>query len=163
MTTENERTSREKFSIEIGDTPWGKRWATVRFHATGQTWVPSLADLHRIISSLAFCEELKYPSNTGRAEGGGQIFRFLQVSARAWQEWLTFADLARDFKIPERRKTGAILNGNGARLDSIVVAQQSEEILPLVRMDPCSACPWGVERDDCQRCAPCWLHERRLP
>ena len=115
--TENERTSHEKFKIEIGpqDILGGKDWVKVTFNKTGQTWIPSLADMHRICEGLAFCEELKYPPSAGFA-GGARIYEFLCESYSAWQQGRRFGDLAKRYKIPERTKSGEVVSTNGAKI-----------------------------------------------
>lgn len=115
--TETEVTSRRKFDLAVGpeEILGGKTWVRVTFNRTGQQWIPSLADMHRICDALAFCEELKYPPEEGFA-GGARIYEFLLESYKAWKDGRRYGDLARQFKIPERKADGTLVKTNGARV-----------------------------------------------
>jgi len=115
--TENEEKSRAKFRIDIGPVRGlpGKIWANVVFHDTGQQWLVSFCDLHRIIHALAHCEEEKYPPARG-FDGGRRVFQFVAASANAFYDGRTYADLARQFQIPERDGNGTVVQANGANV-----------------------------------------------
>jgi len=118
MLTENEKTSERKFEIKYGPVRQlaGKTWAKIYLHgAHRDEWVPSLADMYRIAWALAHCEELKYPSEKGFA-GSRLLYEFLMAAANAHHDGRTFADLCRQFEIPERTGDGTLIRANGARL-----------------------------------------------
>lgn len=78
-----------------------KDWVTVRFSSTGQVWIPSFADLHRIIVAIAEVEEDKYPPAQGK-RGGSFVYDFLRASLQSFATGRRYSDLAADFSIPDR-------------------------------------------------------------
>lgn len=57
--------SKEKLSVEIKDSPWGKQWVRVELLKSRVFW-PSFEDLFRIVTAICDCEDRKYPGGVGR-------------------------------------------------------------------------------------------------
>lgn len=93
------------------DTPWDKRWAVVEFAKTGQRWIPSFEDLHRIVQAIAFCEDERYPPEKGY-EGRGLVARFLRDAVYEGD----YSRLAEKYKLPIRDGS-TIVRTNGANID----------------------------------------------
>lgn len=135
------RTSEQKFALELRKKPDDVRkkesdWVVAKFR-NGTEWVPSLADIFRLVVGIADCEELKYPSRdahgrpTGR-KGGAMVFEFLQACGKTWLLGMAdedgFAEIQRAFKIPDRDRDGRLARANGAVVP--------EQIGPSTRRDP---------------------------
>lgn len=86
----------------------GKRWVRVKFAGTGQEWIPSFEDLHRIVQAICHCEDEKYPNGLGR----GMVAQFLVDAVYETD----FNNLAKSYKIPQRCGD-KVINSNGAAVD----------------------------------------------
>lgn len=104
--------SKKKMSVKATtNTPWDKRWAVVEFTETGQRWIPSFEDLHRIVQAISLCEDEKYPPQKGYK---GR--RFVEEFLRDAVNESDFSVLAQKYKIPQRCGS-LIINKNGANIN----------------------------------------------
>jgi len=88
----------------------GKRWVRVKFHSSGQEWIPSFEDLHRVIQAISHCEQEKYPNGQGR----DMVAQFLYECVYNPD----FSVLARAYNIPYRCGT-KIVDDNGANVREV--------------------------------------------
>jgi hypothetical protein len=103
------QTSRDKFRLEWFTKDDGHRWVRVVFSSCNLTWVPSLADLWRILKAVGICEDEKYPPPK---QGRYKFARFVFDAATG----SSFEELQQKHRIPDRDAAGRVIDAHGANL-----------------------------------------------
>jgi len=77
---------------------WGNKEKVKVEFKDGTGWIPSCADLYRILKPMGECEEERFPQSEGY-EGRRMLLRFLRDTLMTD---FPFEVLANEYKIPER-------------------------------------------------------------
>jgi hypothetical protein len=92
------KNSKDKMDVTVTNKmPWGnnKKWVRAELKR-GRAFIPSFADIYRLIQAICFCEDDKYPNGKGR--------KMVEEFVRDCVWHADFQELERKYSIPRRCK-----------------------------------------------------------